>query len=70
MVDQTGMGVDYLVIVFDMEVQPLVIHNAAWHRCRGRSYEILQNQSHMVSHGSRNALQGTNEWVTSDFMAL
>ena len=23
------MGVDYVVIVFDMEVQPLVTHNAA-----------------------------------------
>ena len=25
----TPMGVDYVVIGFDMEVQPLVIHNAA-----------------------------------------
>ena len=24
------MGVDYVVIGFDMEVQPLVTHNAAW----------------------------------------
>ena len=25
----TSMGVDYVVIGFDMEVQPLVTHNAA-----------------------------------------
>ena len=24
------MGVDYVLIGFDMEVQPLVTHNAAW----------------------------------------
>ena len=27
------MGVDYVVIGFDMEVQPLVTHNAARHLC-------------------------------------
>ena len=27
------MGVDYVVIGFDMEVQPLVTHNAAWPLC-------------------------------------
>ena len=27
------MGVDYVVIGFDMEVQPLVTHNAAWPFC-------------------------------------
>ena len=26
----TPMGVDYVVIGFDMEVQPLVTHNAVW----------------------------------------
>ena len=26
----TPMGVDYVVIGFDVEVQPLVTHNAAW----------------------------------------
>ena len=29
----TPMGVDYVVIGFDMEVQPLVTHNAAWPFC-------------------------------------
>ena len=29
----TPMGVDYEVSVFDMEVQPLVTHNAAWPLC-------------------------------------
>ena len=27
------MGVDYVVIGFDMEVQPLATHNAAWPLC-------------------------------------
>ena len=27
------MGVDYVVIGSDMEVQPLVTHNAAWPLC-------------------------------------
>ena len=27
----TSMDVDYVVIGLDMEVQPLVTHNAAWH---------------------------------------
>ena len=27
------MGVDYVVIGFDMEVQPLITHNAAWPFC-------------------------------------
>ena len=26
----TPMGIDYVEIGFDMEVQPLVTHNAAW----------------------------------------
>ena len=29
----TPMGVDYVVIGFDMEVQPLVNRNAAWPLC-------------------------------------
>ena len=28
-----SIGVDYVVIGFDMEVQPLVTHNAAWPLC-------------------------------------
>ena len=28
-----AMGVDYVVIGFDMEVQPLITHNAAWPLC-------------------------------------
>ena len=43
----TPMGVDYVVIGFDMEVQPLVTHNAAWlnawvylHRCHKQSCAI------------------------------
>ena len=42
------MGVDYVVIGFDMEVQPLVTHSAALtflrdrylHRCREQSFAI------------------------------
>ena len=42
------MGVDYIVISFDMEVQPLATHNAALtfmcesylHRCREQSFAI------------------------------
>ena len=38
------MGVDYVVIIFDMEVQPLVTHNAACkrylHRCSEQSFAI------------------------------
>ena len=30
------MGVDFVVIGFDMEVQPLVTHNAAWPFMRKR----------------------------------
>ena len=29
----TPMGVDHVVIGFDMEVQPLVTHNAVWPLC-------------------------------------
>ena len=41
----TRMGVDYVVIGFDMEVQPLVTHSAAWPfcvsaRCREQSFAI------------------------------
>ena len=32
------MGVDYVVIGFDMEVQPLVTHNAAWPLYSVRAY--------------------------------
>ena len=37
------MGIDYVVIGFDMEVQPLVTHNAAegyLHRCLEQSFAI------------------------------
>ena len=41
------MGVDYVVIAFDMEVQPLATDNKAWplcvsylHRCREQSFAI------------------------------
>ena len=42
------MGIDYVVIGFDMEVQPLVTHNAAFtfthecylHRCHEQSFAI------------------------------
>ena len=42
----TPMGVDYVVIGFDMKVQPLVTHNAAGlserylHRCHEQSFAI------------------------------
>ena len=41
----TPMGVDYVVIGFDMEVQPLVIHNAAWHLCVSAiCIDVVSNQ--------------------------
>ena len=38
----TPMGVDYVVIGFDMEVQPLVTHNAAWPLCSARAYGVAR----------------------------
>ena len=38
------MGVDYVVIGFDMEVQPLVTHNAAWPSClRDICIDVVSN---------------------------
>ena len=34
------MGIDYAVIGFDMEVQPLIIHNTAWPICSVRTYGV------------------------------
>ena len=34
------MGVDYVVISFDMEVQPLVTHNATCPLCLVRAYGV------------------------------
>ena len=34
------MGVDYVVIGFDMEIQPLVTHNAAWPLCSAHTYDL------------------------------
>ena len=34
------MGVDYVIIGFDMEIQPLVTHNAAWPLCSARAYGL------------------------------
>ena len=36
----TPMGIDYVEIDFDMEVQPLVTHNAAWPLCSVRKYGV------------------------------
>ena len=35
-----SLGVDYLVIAFDMEIQPLVTHNAARPLCSVRAYMV------------------------------
>ena len=38
------MGVDYVVIGFDIEVQPLVTHNAAWPFCMSAvSIDVMSN---------------------------
>ena len=41
----TPMGVDYVVIGFDMEVQPLVTHNAARPLClSGICIDVVSNR--------------------------
>ena len=40
----TPMGVHYVVIGFDVEVQPLVTHNAAWLLCVSAIYiDVVSN---------------------------
>ena len=34
------MGIDYVVIGFDMEIQPLVTHNATWPLCSVHAYGV------------------------------
>ena len=43
------MGVNYIVIGFDMEVQPLVTNNATWPLCRERCSNKCRVQSYAVS---------------------
>ena len=44
----TPMGVNYVVIGFDMEVQPLVTQNAAWPFCVSAiCIDVMSNHLHM-----------------------
>ena len=56
----SAIGVDVV------SVHKLLVYRVVSHRCCEQSYKILQNRIWYQSY----PLQGTNEWMTFDFMAF